>query len=171
MPGVSATKNASGPPTCAWLANDPGFVPSRVVDGLCAPRSGNVQVMIGSLSFVARGGRGRACRRRFPTPVLTGSGSAGSSQRHPFCRAPSDGRTIAENPVPGQRRSRRYLVVLLGPSPTASSQSSRTALPRRCSVRRGAPGFFRNGSSSASAARGEAPRGTLVRFLHCFLHW
>ena len=49
IPGVSGDEYASGPPTLGALANEPGFVPSRRLDGLWAPRRGRVRSVIARL--------------------------------------------------------------------------------------------------------------------------
>src|SRR6478735_2955731 len=55
MPGVSGDENVSGPPIAAVLANEPGFVPSRAVEGLAAPRSGKVLCAISLFSRLDEG--------------------------------------------------------------------------------------------------------------------
>src|SRR6187402_3264550 len=54
MPGVSGEENDSAPPRFGAFANDPGFVPSRKLEGFAAPRSGRVLVDIVSSSLGER---------------------------------------------------------------------------------------------------------------------
>src|SRR3954467_10502779 len=73
MPGVSGDENVSAPPRFGALANEPGLVPSRRVEGFAAPRSGRVLVDIRFFLVDDKDER-RAFSARFPTPVQTGSG-------------------------------------------------------------------------------------------------
>src|SRR6188768_4351415 len=87
MPGVSGDENVSAPPRFGALAKEPGLVPSRWLEGFAAPRSGKVLVDI-RFFLVGRQDERRIFSARFPTPVQTGSGSTGTSQRF-WDRAPS----------------------------------------------------------------------------------
>jgi hypothetical protein len=65
--------------------------------------------------------------RRFPTPVQTGSGSTGTSQRSEGNRAPSDGRTLAQAGTPAAATERAQLGNRKKPKPAGAKPLTRRA--------------------------------------------
>lgn len=134
MPGVSGDENVSAPPRFAAFANEPGLVPSRREDGFAAPRSGRVLVDI-RFFLVGRKEERRIVSARFPTPVQTGSGSTGTSQRLLGPRPERD-RSLSEWPVgaraePGERAGAGQAVPGLTRGIAIRGRTLRSAVPAR----------------------------------------
>jgi hypothetical protein len=82
MPGVSGELKVSGPPISEASAKEPGEVPAAGVFQAGGVEGRSWRRFIGELTYLSGSRLDRLWdHARFPTPVRTGSGSTGASQR------------------------------------------------------------------------------------------